>query len=233
MCRNQRKLLLAFALLFVFALPLFAQDDTDDLEYWNQVAQELTLPTPNLLNPFPELNLNLNLELKNAPTMSEDSTTSEPTSMTAWELFDRCEEIVTSLESRLQNLSLYSKNLETDLSLSVTEIKNLRNDLANTRQALISNKEDTGVANALAGEFYAKAKALEERVAYAERRNRNATIYSEVVTPIPGLILMTAGFIEMGNGNTDLGWNLVKAGAITLVGMEVIYNGGRWIFKVW
>ena len=93
MCQNQRKLLLAFALLFVFALPLFAQDDTDDSEYWNQVAQELTLPTPNLLSAFPELNLNLNLELKNAPTMNEDSTTSDQKSMTAWELFDKCEEI--------------------------------------------------------------------------------------------------------------------------------------------
>lgn len=233
MCQNQRKLLLTFALLFVFALPLFAQDDTDDLEYWNQVAQELTLPTPNLLSPFPELNLNLNLELKKSPTMNEDSTTLDQTSMTAWKLFDRCEEIVTSLESRLQNLSLYSKNLETYLSLSLIELENLRNDLSNTRQALISNKEDIGVANALASEFYEKAKALEERVACAERRDRNAMIYSEIVTPIPGLILMTAGFIEMGCGNTDVGWNLVKTGAITLVGMELIYNGGRWVFKIW
>lgn len=83
------------------------------------------------------------------------------------------------------------------------------------------------------GKLLDDIEKLRERVACAEKRLKNATIYSEVVTPIPGLLLMTAGFIEMGVGNTDMGWNLFKAGAITLVSMEVIYNGGKWIFKIW
>lgn len=72
-----------------------------------------------------------------------------------------------------------------------------------------------------------------ELIDYMNKQNQNAMIYSEIITPLPGLMLMTYGFIEMGCGNTDFGWNFVKAGAITLVGMELIYNGSHWVFKIW
>lgn len=235
MWQKKRKLpifVVSFVFVLLFSQPVFAQEDMSDLEYWNEIAQELTVPMPNLLNPFPEQNQNLQPELQSVNNTSSDSEVSVLDSMTAWELFDRCEEIVTSLELRLQNLSLYSENLENDLSALNSEVLSLKSDLKNTKEALLSNKDDTSNAIAIAGEFYQQVKSLEERVAFAEKRSKNNYIYGNIVTPIPGLMLMTYGLIEMGKGNTDFGWKFVTAGAVTLLGMELIYQGGKWIFKI-
>lgn len=235
MWQTKRKLFV-FVLSLVFVLfhsqQAFAQEDTSDLEYWNEIAQELTVPTPNLLTPLPDLKVNLQPELLNVTTTSSDLEQSSLDLMDAWEMFDLCEQKVNSLELRCQTLSSYSKSLEDVIQPLTIEVSSLKNDLKNTRNALQSNKGDTHNALALAGEFYEQVKALEERVAYAERKSRNNYIYGNVVTPIPGLLLMTYGLIEMGKGNTDNGWAFVTAGGVALLGMELIYQGGKWVFKI-
>lgn len=233
MCQKLKKLLFVLLFALLCSVGAFAQDDSSDLEYWNQVAQELTIPIPTLITPSFDLPQNSMQEQQNVTTTSTDSETLNLESMSVWELFDKCDEKVTSLQLRVQTLSQYSQSLEEDLSRLMTDVTTLKADLTRTRNALLSNREDTDSALALAGEFYEKAKALEERVAYAERKNKNSTIYANVVTPIPGLIFMVQGFIEMGKGNTDYGWRLFEIGAITLVGMEVVYQGGHWLFKIW
>lgn len=65
------------------------------------------------------------------------------------------------------------------------------------------------------------------------KQANGAYIVGNILVPMLPLGLMTAGFIEMGNGKTDYGWNLFKAGAITLAAFEVTYQGGHFIFKWW
>lgn len=74
---------------------------------------------------------------------------------------------------------------------------------------------------------------MQEELDYYKQKDKAAYIYGNIVTPLPGLMLMTYGFIEMGNGNTDKGWDFFKIGAFTLVGMELVYQGGHWLFRVW
>lgn len=72
-----------------------------------------------------------------------------------------------------------------------------------------------------------------EEIDYLKNKDKNSYIYGNIITPLPGLMLMTYGFIEMGKGNTDSGWRWFEAGAITLVGMEIVFQGGKWIFRIW
>ncbi len=76
-------------------------------------------------------------------------------------------------------------------------------------------------------------KQLREELDYYKAKDKNSYIYGNIITPIPGLILMTYGFVEMGKGNTDYGWTWFTAGAITLAGLEVVYQGGHWVLRIW
>lgn len=72
-----------------------------------------------------------------------------------------------------------------------------------------------------------------EEIEYLKNKDKNSYIYGNIITTVPGLMLMTYGFIEMGNGNTDKGWRFFEAGAVTLVGLELVYQGGHWLFRIW
>lgn len=100
-------------------------------------------------------------------------------------------------------------------------------------EEISSAQEDTTTLTAQLDLCIALEKKQREEIDFLKRKDKNAYIYGNVLTPLPGLMLMTYGFIEMGKGNTDYGWKWFEAGAITLVGMEVVYQGGHWIFRIW
>ena len=72
-----------------------------------------------------------------------------------------------------------------------------------------------------------------ELIDFYKIQNRNSYIYGNVVTTLPGLIIIGAGAIELYSGDSTKGLNLIKAGGITLVSMEIVYQGGHWFFKCW
>ena len=77
-----------------------------------------------------------------------------------------------------------------------------------------------------------------ELIDYMNKQNRNAYIYGNVVTTIPGLLVMVKGFADLAMSGADpvkvdAAWKWVAAGAITELGMHIVYQGGHWIFKIW
>lgn len=126
-------------------------------------------------------------------------------------------------------MSLYSKQLtilqkitksqSEDERLLIEQIAETQNDTANLQSQLDL--------------CYSLEKMQQELIDYYKKKDRCSYIYGNIVTPIPGLLIMTYGFIEMGKGNTNIGWNCFKAGAITLCAMEVVYQGGHWAIKIW
>lgn len=105
--------------------------------------------------------------------------------------------------------------------------------MANTKKALISNKDDTASAIALAGAFYENVKKMEQKLAMFEKQLRGSRIFANIIVPIPGLMLITRGFIDLGFEKYDSSKAYITSGLITLVGMELVYQGGHWFFKVW
>lgn len=77
-----------------------------------------------------------------------------------------------------------------------------------------------------------------ELIDYMDKQNRNAYIYGNVVTTIPGLLVMSKGFADLAMSGADpvkvdMAWKWIAAGAITELGMHIVYQGGHWIFKIW
>lgn len=77
-----------------------------------------------------------------------------------------------------------------------------------------------------------------ELIAYMEKKNKNAYVYGNIVTTIPGVLIMTKGFADLAMSGqdpakVDAAWKWIAGGAITCVGMHIVYQGGHWIFKVW
>lgn len=77
-----------------------------------------------------------------------------------------------------------------------------------------------------------------ELIDYMDEQNRNAYVYGNVVTTIPGLLVMSKGFADLAMSGTDpvkigMAWKWITAGVITELGMHVVYQSGHWIFKRW
>ncbi len=106
------------------------------------------------------------------------------------------------------------------------------------KEALISNKDDTSFMIQELGKLLDEIVALKENNANLEKGMKNAYIYGNVVTTIPGLLVMAKGFADLAMSNADpvkvdMAWKWVAAGAITELGMHVVYQGGHWIFRWW
>lgn len=115
------------------------------------------------------------------------------------------------------------------------------------QKALASNKEDT--ENALKQIAIIKEqndiilkeneslkleiKSWEELQAKDNIKLKNNYILGNILVPLMPLTLTTIGLINMGNGNTDRGWILVQSGLYSLIGFELTFQGGHWIFHWW
>ena len=74
--------------------------------------------------------------------------------------------------------------------------------------------------------------SLTEYYAGLEKRAKNTNTFINIAIPVIGAIPVTMGLIEMGNGNTDRGWNYVLTGLAVTVSVELVYHGGKWVFRV-
>jgi hypothetical protein len=77
-----------------------------------------------------------------------------------------------------------------------------------------------------------QTESLTEYYAGIEKRSKNTNLFVNIAIPVIGAIPVTMGLIEMGNGNTDRGWNYVLTGLAVTVSAELVYQGGKWVFKV-
>ena len=126
-------------------------------------------------------------------------------------------------------MSLYNKQSTILLKIA----KSQSEDIKELIEVITSTQNETANLQNQLDLCYSLEKKLQEECDYYKKRSKNSYIYGNIVTPLPGLLIMTYGFIEMGKGNTDAGWNWFKAGAITAASMEVVYQGGKWILKIW
>ena len=231
-------LVLSFCLQSLYSQAATSQEETDDLQIFQQWATDLSQPSLNSKIGQPSLNPSSLNESQNSIESNQNSTEQTLDSMSVEELFTKCEETLTQQEAIIKRLTLTSENLEKDLINLTIEYNNLKNSLAQMKEALISNKDDTSFMIRELGKLLDEIVALKEKTAYLEKRMKNAYIYGNVVTTIPGLLVMSKGFADLAMSGADpvkvdMAWKWIAAGAITELGMHVVYQGGHWIFKIW
>ena len=231
-------LVLSFCLQSLYSQTATSQEETDDLQIFQQWATDLSQPSLNSKIGQPSLNPSSLNESQNSIESNQNSTEQTLDSMSVEELFTKCEETLKQQEAIIKRLTLTSENLEKDLANLTIEYNNLKNSLAQMKEALISNKDDTSFMIRELGKLLDEIVALKEKSAYLEKRMKNAYIYGNVVTTIPGLLVMAKGFADLAMSNADpvkvdAAWKWIAAGAITELGMHVVYQSGHWIFKIW
>lgn len=113
-------------------------------------------------------------------------------------------------------------------------------------KALISNKEDTALAISMIGELQeekdnlkTEVKTLHEQFnAYVEfadsciKKEKRAMIVGNIMIPATTVPMIVAGSVLMATNN-DFGAPVLYSGIGLLVGCELVWNGGHFIFKVW
>jgi len=231
---NIKKLLLP--LLLLCSISLHAQEASylDVTEDWLPSQKtELQIDSNNNSNESTNWNLSFQNELGklNISNNSLDQSTVE--SMDALELLDNLDKQLMTLQLQVETLTSSSKNLETELLSTKEQLKNSITKCSQLKTALISNRDDTGTIAKELGEIVERVRGLEEKIEYYKKRLKRATIVENITIPLPGLSLMTVGIIEIANGNNSRGIKYIEAGAITLGVMEVVYQGGKWVFKLW
>lgn len=80
---------------------------------------------------------------------------------------------------------------------------------------------------------YEELDEYDKKIVGYEKQIKNAYIFTTVATNTISLVPVAIGLIEMGNGNTDRGWAYVKTGLVLTIGVNIVYQGGHWIFKIW
>ena len=104
--------------------------------------------------------------------------------------------------------------------------------MENLKKALISNKEDVSTAIAEMGVLYEQVKLLNEKITYLEIRQKRAFATTNIIIPITTLPMIITGSVLMATNN-DYGKPVFYTGVGLLVGCEVVWNGGHFIFKLW
>lgn len=113
-------------------------------------------------------------------------------------------------------------------------------------KALISNKEDTALAITIVGELQAENGNLKNEIndikvkfdaykEYAEeqaRKEKRAIALGNIMIPATTISMIVAGSVLMATNN-DFGAPIFYTGVGLLVGCELVWNGGHFIFKFW
>ena len=106
------------------------------------------------------------------------------------------------------------KSQDEDIKMLITEIATIQSD----SQTLVDQLNLCLVLE----------RQQKELIDYMDKQNRNAYIYGNVVTTIPGLLVMAKGFADLAMSGADpvkvdMAWKWIAAGAITELGMHVVY----------
>lgn len=108
----------------------------------------------------------------------------------------------------------------------------MKENLENYKKALESNKDDVSYIIDLFVEAYGEVQELNEYVAVCKTREKRNEIMVNIMIPVATVPMIVTGGILMATNN-DFGKPVLYTGVGLLVGCELVYNGGHFIFKIW
>ena len=153
---------------------------------------------------------------------------------------DEQDELIQSLELEMSNIRLMMYLLKEDneqLNLTVdscnAKITELMENIESMKKALISNKEDTSKLIAEMEVIYNELENYKSELAMLKRKNNNANLFVQITIPLVTLSFAGYGAYEYFANDSNMGKFMMYGGLGLFVGLEVVWNGGKFIFRIW
>ena len=134
---------------------------------------------------------------------------------------------ISLLKSGNDNLNKHTTELEIDKNKMSQEISSLKNVNKELHTALNSNKEDTHEVINILGD-------MSEEISKINKQKELANKFIQMTIPATTLPLITSGaYLYFTTNEKDLSKLMMMCGGGLLIGGELIWNGGKFIFKIW
>ena len=192
----------SLVVVFLFLCQVLLWADTSDSPKLQSNLPQLIPVDSNLFLTQETSTANLNNEQQKLNKSSETLSESQLASMSVWELLQALEKDLQSSQETLAVLMPSSEKLQKELESMRSELLNSKLLLNSLRQALISNKDDTGEVIAQLGIYVEQIEALTEKVGYYEKRATLENTIGWTFTAL-GSVVGISGIIVAGID----GWN--------------------------
>lgn len=192
----------SLVVVFLFLCQVLLWADTSDSPKLQSNLPQLIPVDSNLFLTQETSTTNLNNEQQKLNKSSETLSESQLASMSVWELLQALEKDLQSSQETLAVLMPSSEKLQKELESTRSELLNSKLLLNSLRQALISNKDDTGEVIAQLGIYVEQIEALTEKVGYYEKRATLENTIGWTFTAL-GSVVGISGIIVAGID----GWN--------------------------
>ena len=135
--------------------------------------------------------------------------------------------LISLLKSDNLDISKHADELEKNNKDMANEISSLRNINNELYVALTSNKEDTHEVITLLGN-------MTEEISKIKKQKELADKFIRLIIPTTTIPLIASGaYLYFGTDEKTLGKTLLYCGGGLLIGGELIWNGGKFILKIW
>lgn len=141
--------------------------------------------------------------------------------------------LVESLKLDNTNLITYSESLEKRITTCNQKIDEMQETIDSMRKALISNKEDTHEVISILGDMQEELDGYKIYLNEMEKKAKRTDLFVQILIPTLSVPMIANGIYLYANGNENYGKICMYSGAIMLVGAELVWNGGKFVFKVW
>lgn len=141
--------------------------------------------------------------------------------------------LVASLKLDNANLTTYSESLEKRIAVCNQKIDEMQETIDSMRKALISNKEDAHEVISILGDMQEELDRYKIYLNEIEKKAKRADLFVQILIPTLSVPMIANGIYLYANGNENYGKICMYSGAIMLVGAELVWNGGKFIFKLW
>ena len=136
-------------------------------------------------------------------------------------------QIISSLKLDNLDMSSHIEELENNNNKMNTEISSLKNINDELYVALTSNKEDTHEVISILGD-------MTEEISKINKQKQLINKFIQITIPTTTLPLIVSGtYLYFATDEKDLGKTLSICGGALLIGGEIIWNGGKFILRVW
>ncbi len=150
------------------------------------------------------------------------------------ELIDNIEAQIINMTQTISLLKLDNNDLNehvTELEINknkmTREISSLKNVNKELHTALNSNKEDTHEVISILGD-------MTEEISKINKQKELTNKFIQIAIPTTTLPLIVSGvYLYFTTDEKDLGKLMMICGSGLLIGGELVWNGGKFIFKIW
>ena len=141
--------------------------------------------------------------------------------------------LVSSLQDENKDLVVYSQSLENRVNVCNEKIDEMQETIEFMRKALLSNKEDTSEVILILGDMQQELDNYKIYLSQVEKKLKRTDVFVQIMIPTLSLPMIANGTYLYFNGKEQYGKICMIGGASLFIGAEVLWNGGKFIFKIW